>query len=351
MIDLLGLIPVSYWKDERHKSEKKIMTDTKPLSTKRSLDVAVLLPCHNEELTIADVIKAFKKALPEACIYVYDNASTDRTADVALAAGAVVRTEHLVGKGNVVRRAFSDVEADVYVLADGDGTYSASIAPDMIGKLISENLDMVVGVRKADVQNAWRRGHRFGNMVANRLIRILFGGSFTDIWSGYRVMSRRFVKSFPAASQGFEIETEMAIHSMQVKIPCAEVETRYVERPLGSKSKLRTWQDGWLILVAIVMMVKEVCPFFFFGSASVLIALFSIWLAVPVFMTYFETGLVPRQPTVILCLGLGVIAVGSVMAGIVLDSLRRARYESKRLAFLSHLSVSNEHSLTSGNRG
>ena len=322
------------------------MTDTRPLSAKWRHGVAVILPCHNEELTIADVIKGFQKALPDACIYVYDNASTDRTADVAAAAGAAVRTEPLIGKGNVVRRAFSDVEADIYVLADGDGTYDASIAPDMVGKLISENLDMVVGVRKADVWNAWRRGHRFGNMVANRLSRTLFGGSFTDIWSGYRVMSRRFVKTFPAASQGFAIETEVTVHCLQVKIPCAEVETRYGERPLDSKSKLHTWRDGWLILVAIVVMVKEVRPFFFFCFAGALIALFSIWLAVPVFMTYFETGLVPRQPTVILCLGLGVIACGSVLAGIVLDSMRRARYEVKRLAFLSHPSVSNEHSLT-----
>ena len=332
MIDLSNLTRDNRWEDESHKSERKIMTDAKPLSTqstKRRCDVAVLLPCHNEELTIADVIKSFQKALPDACIYVYDNVSTDRTSGVASAAGAAVRTEPLIGKGNVVLRAFSDVEADVYVLADGDGTYDASIAPYMVGKLISENLDMVVGVRKADVENAWRLGHRFGNMVANRLLRILFGGSFTDIWSGYRVMSRRFVKSFPAASQGFEIETEMTVHCLQVNIPCAEVETRYVKRPLGSKSKLHTWQDGWLILVAIVMMVKEVRPFFFFGSAGILIALFSIGLAVPVFMTYFETGLVPRQPTVILCLGLGVIACGSVLAGIVLDSMRRARYESQ----------------------
>ncbi len=325
------------------------MTDAKPLSTqstKRRRDVAVLLPCHNEELTIADVIKSFQKALPDACIYVYDNASTDRTADVASAAGAAVRTESLIGKGNTVRRAFSDVEADVYVLADGDGTYEVSAAPGMIEKLISEDLDMVIGVRKADAQDAWRLGHRFGNMVANRLIRILFGGSFTDIWSGYRVMSRRFVKSFPATSQGFEIETEMTVHCVQVNIPYAEVETRYVKRPLGSKSKLHTWQDGWLILVALVMMMKEVRPFFFFCSVGVLVMLLSIGLAVPVFMTYFETGLVPRQPTVILCLGLGVIACGSVLAGIVLDSMRRARYEHKRLAFLSHPSVSNEHSLT-----
>lgn len=302
---------------------------------RQALDVVVLLPCRNEESAVADTIRAFRTALPNARLYVYDNGSTDRTAEVAAATGVAVRAEPAPGKGNVVRRMFADIEADIYVLADGDGTYEAAATASLIEKLRSEHLDMVVGVRQeAEGQSAYRTWHRAGNTLLNWLINTLFGGSFTDVCSGFRAMSRRFVKSFASVSKGFEIETEMSIHCLQNHVPCAEFPTRYVERAHGSVSKLRTWRDGSRILFAIAIMLKEVHPLRFFAMVGLLTAALAIGLALPIFLTYLETGLVPRLPTAVLCLGLGLVAGGSFLAGIILDSMSRGRYEAKRLAYL-----------------
>lgn len=325
----------------------------KPAQRRRPPSVAVLLPCHNEEAAIAGVVEEFREALPSASIYVYDNASTDRTREVAAAAGAELRTEPALGKGNVLRRMFADIEADVYVLADGDGTYEAAAAPELVAKLVAENLDHVVGVRSADGEAAaYRKGHRAGNRFVNFLVSIVFGGVLTDILSGYRVMSRRFVKTIPLTSCGFEVETEMAIHCVQMRIPCAEVATQYRSRKDGSSSKLNTWRDGWRILRSLAALTKEVHPFrYFFFAAGFLVAVLAGVLAVPVFSFYLETGLVPRLPTAILCMGLGLVAFGCLLAGTVLDSLRQSRYEARRLAYLRYpaiLEVAGQSAARSG---
>ena len=304
------------------------------------LRLAVLLPCLNEEAAIAGVVESFRQALPEAQVYVYDNASTDATAERAAAAGAVVMSEPLPGKGNVVRRMFADVEADVYVLADGDGTYDASAAPDLVDRLIADNIDMVVGTRvEAEGQDAYRPGHRMGNALLNRLVRGLFGGVFTDISSGYRVMSRRLVKSFPALSRQFEIEPELAAHCAHLRLPCAEMPTRYVERPEGGESKLRTLRDGRRALVTLGLLVKEFHPFKFFTLAALVLALVSLGLAVPILLTFWETGLVPRLPTAVFCAALGLASLGSFVSGVILDSVNRGRHELKRMAYLRYPSV------------
>ena len=300
----------------------------------------MLLPCYNEEATIAGVVESFRQVLPGAQVYVYDNASTDATSEQASIAGAVVRSEPLPGKGNVVRRMFADIEADIYILADGDGTYEAAAAPRMIDKLIADNLDMVVGVRvEAEGQDAYRRGHRMGNALLNRLINAQFGGVFTDISSGYRVMSRRLVKSFPALSQQFEIEPELAAHCAHLQLPCAEIPTRYVERPEGSESKLRTFRDGRRALITIGLLVKEVHPFRFFSATAAALALVSLALAAPIAATYWQTGLVPRLPTAVLCASLALAAFGSLLVGIILDSVSRGRREMKRMTYLRYPSV------------
>ena len=300
----------------------------------------MLLPCYNEEATIAGVVESFRQVLPGAQVYVYDNASTDATSEQASIAGAVVRSEPLPGKGNVVRRMFADIEADIYILADGDGTYEAAAAPRMIDKLIADNLDMVVGVRvEAEGQDAYRRGHRMGNALLNRLINAQFGGVFTDISSGYRVMSRRLVKSFPALSQQFEIEPEIAAHCAHLQLPCAEIPTRYVERPEGSESKLRTFRDGRRALITIGLLVKEVHPFRFFSATAAALALVSLALAAPIAATYWQTGLVPRLPTAVLCASLALAAFGSLLVGIILDSVSRGRREMKRMTYLRYPSV------------
>ena len=313
------------------------------------LEVAVLLPCLDEEVAIADVVAAFRRALPEARVYVYDNGSTDATAERAAAAGAVVRPEPLKGKGNVVRRMFADVEADVYVLADGDGTYDASATPVMVDRLVAENLDMVVGVRvEAEDQDAYRPGHRMGNALLSWLVCRMFGAVFTDISSGYRVMSRRFVKSFPALSRQFEIEPELAAHSAHLRLPCAEVPTRYTERPEGGKSKLRTLRDGRRAFLTIGLLVKEFHPFRFFTSAAVVLGLIAVALAVPIVLTFLETGLVPRLPTAVLCAALGLASLGSFLSGVVLDSVSRGRQEQKRMAYLRYPSVREAADSVSG---
>jgi glycosyltransferase involved in cell wall biosynthesis len=297
--------------------------------------VAVILPCHNEEAAIATTVAGFRGALPDAAIYVYDNNSTDRTAEVARIAGAIVRAETMQGKGRVIRRAFADVDADIYVMADGDATYDAAVAPDMIRALLDEQLDMVVGARASEVATAYRRGHRLGNRLLTGLLARLFGRSFSDILSGYRVFSRRFVKSFPILSTGFEIETEISIHALELRMPVAEVVTRYAARPEGSASKLSTWRDGWRILNTIVTLFRIERPVLFFGGIGLLLALLALAMAAPLVATYLATGLVPRQPTAILVTGLMIVAVLCVFTGLILDTVVRGRREIRRLAYLA----------------
>ncbi len=298
--------------------------------------IAVLLPCYNEEAAIGQVVRDFKAALPEATVFVYDNNSTDRTVEIARAAGALVRREPRQGKGHVVRRMFADVEADIYILADGDGTYTAASAPEMIARLIGEQLDMVVGSRLTTFAgDAFRRGHRLGNDILTRCLGLFFGRTFTDILSGYRVFSRRYVKSFPALSTGFETETELSVHALELRMPTTEVATPYKERPPGSASKLRTYRDGWRILMTIMMLFKEERPLAFFSIIAGVLALAAMLLAYPVFMTYFETGLVPRFPTAILSTGLMILACLSLTSGFILDTVTRGRREMKRLFYLS----------------
>jgi len=299
-----------------------------------ALRTAVILPCYNEEAAIAQVVRDFRQALPQAAIYVYDNNSTDRTAEVAAAAGAVVRRETRQGKGHVVRRMFADVEADVYVLADGDGTYDAASAPRLVAKLLEERLDMVVGSRLYEGA-AFRPGHRLGNDLLTGFLGLCFGRSFSDILSGYRVFSRRFVKSFPALSTGFEIETELSVHALELRMPTAEVPTPYRARPAGSASKLRTYRDGFRILMMILDLFKEERPLAFFSLIAGGLALASVLLAAPIVVTYLETGLVPRVPTAILSTGLMILAFLSLASGFVLDTVTHGRREMKRLIYLS----------------
>ncbi|GAA4763643.1 glycosyltransferase family 2 protein [Stakelama sediminis] len=298
--------------------------------------IAVLLPCYNEETAIERTVAGFRVALPEAVIYVYDNNSRDRTRDVARAAGAVVRTEKMQGKGNVVRRMFADVDADVYVMADGDATYDAAAAPEMVARLLNEQLDMVVGARITDESAAYRLGHVMGNRAMTGLLSGLFGRSFTDIFSGYRVFSRRFVKSFPVLSEGFEIETEISVHALELKMPVGEVATRYFARPEGSQSKLNTIGDGLRIMRTIAMLYRVERPLWFFGLIGALLALISILLAIPLILTFMQTGLVPRFPTAVLSTGLMILACLSGFAGLILDTVVRGRREIRRLAYLTH---------------
>lgn len=296
--------------------------------------IAVVIPCHNEEIGIARVTEDFRRVLPSAEIYVYDNASTDRTAEVARAAGAIARHEPRKGKGNVVRRMFADVDADIYVMVDGDATYNPDSAPAMIDLMRRENLDMVVAVRTTDEKEAYRAGHQFGNRMFNRILETLFGSSFEDILSGYRVFSRRFVKSFPASSRGFDVETELSVHALELRMPVAEMPSSYGARPEGSTSNLRTYRHGSMILWRILILYKEVQPFLFFSVIAFVLALTSAVLAYPIIVTYIETRLVPRFPTAILATGLMILAFISVTCGLILDSLRRARSETKRLFYL-----------------
>ncbi len=300
------------------------------------LRVAVILPCYNEAAAIAQTVASFRAALPDAAIYVYDNNSRDGTVDVARAAGAIVRTERIQGKGAVVRRMFADVDVDVYVMADGDATYDAASAPAMVARLVDEQLDMIVGTRIGEAAAAYRRGHRFGNAMLTGMLAQLFGRSFTDILSGYRVFSRRFVKSFPVLSVGFEIETEISVHALELKMPLGEVETPYFARPDGSESKLSTYRDGWRILRTIAMLYRIERPLWFFGAIGTVLALLAVVLAVPLAITYMHTGLVPRVPTAILVTGLMILAALNGFAGLILDTVVRGRREVRRLAYLSH---------------
>ena len=299
------------------------------------MKIAVLLPCYNEAAAIAQTVADFRAALPDAEIYVYDNNSSDATRTVAASAGAIVRTERTQGKGNVVRRMFADVDADVYVMADGDATYEAAAAPAMVTRLIEEQLDMVVGARHSEVDAAYRRGHRFGNAMLTTMLAWAFGRSFSDILSGYRVFSRRFVKSFPVLSAGFEIETEISVHALELRMPVAEVVTAYAARPEGSVSKLSTFSDGWRILRTIAMLFRFERPLLFFGSVAGLLVLVAIVLAIPLIATFMQTGLVPRFPTAILATGLMILAALNGFCGLVLDTVVRGRREVRRLAYLA----------------
>jgi glycosyltransferase involved in cell wall biosynthesis len=299
--------------------------------------IAVLIPCLDEEAAIERVVRGMRAALPRATIYVYDNGSTDRTMERARAAGAVVRSEPTRGKGNVVRRMFADVEADIYVLVDGDGTYDPAAAPLMVQRLADEQLDMVNGARASDAAHAYRAGHRFGNALLSRTVASLFGNRFRDMLSGYRVMSRRFVRSFPAVASGFEIETELTVHALELRMPTAEVDTRYEERPAGSMSKLHTYRDGIRILSTIVRLVKEDRPLKFFVVIAALLAFSSAVLAWPVLQEYQRTGLVPRFPTAILCTGIMILAFLSLACGLILDTVTRGRWETKRLHYLREM--------------
>ncbi len=296
--------------------------------------VAVLVPCYNEAAAIGDVVRDFSAALPGAVVYVYDNNSRDDTATVAERAGAIVRRETRQGKGNVVRRMFADVEAEVYVLVDGDGTYDAESAPRLVQTLLDGPLDMVNGARVAAEATAFRAGHRFGNWLLRNLVATVFGNRGSDMLSGYRAFSRRFVKTFPALTTGFEIETELTVHALELNMPIAELPTPYRARPAGSTSKLSTFKDGIRILWLIGKLVKEERPLETFAIAATLLAATSLMLACPLFTTYMETGLVPRFPTAILATGLMILAFLSLACGLILETVTRGRREMKRLRYL-----------------
>lgn len=305
------------------------------MSQARTPRIAILIPCHNEAVAIPSVVRDFRASLPHAAIYVYDNNSTDGTIEAARAAGATVRRQELQGKGHVVRRMFADVDADIYVLVDGDATYDATDAPLMVQQLLDDQLDMVVGTRVSEEQEAYRRGHRFGNWLLTELAGRIFGRTFSDMLSGYRVFSRRFVKSYPAHAGGFEVETELTVHALEQYMPVGEHPTRYVARMDGSQSKLNTWKDGWRILVTIFKLTKNGKPLAFFAIGSVIALLLSVLLAIPLVTTYLETGLVPRFPTAILCAALALLSAIFLVCGLILDTVTLGRREKKHLAYLA----------------
>lgn len=297
--------------------------------------IAVLIPCYNEAVAITKVVQDFRCHLPAAAVYVYDNNSTDDTVAQATAAGAIVRQETLQGKGNVVRRMFADVEADVYVLVDGDDTYDASSALQLIRRLEEDQLDMVNGARVSDIKTAYRTGHRFGNAMLTGMVQVIFGKRIGDMLSGYRIFSRRFVKSFPALSSGFEIETELTVHALELRMAIAEVETPYKDRPEGSVSKLHTYRDGLRILKTIAVLLKEERPLQFFFWLFALLAMTSVAIAWPVVTEFMRTGLVPRFPTAILATGIMLLAFHSLFSGLILDTVTHGRREMKRMAYLA----------------
>jgi glycosyltransferase involved in cell wall biosynthesis len=303
------------------------------------LTLAVIVPCYNEAAAIEKVVRDFRQHLPMATVYVYDNNSTDGTPEIAAAAGAIVRREPLQGKGNVMRRMFSDVEADIYVLADGDDTYDASAAPELVQLMLDSGCDFVNGQRVTDIQAAYRTGHRFGNWMLTTMVGQLFGTRCADMLSGYRIMSRRFVKSFPALSGGFDIEPELVVHGLQLRVPMEERPTRYKDRPQGSVSKLNTIRDGFRVLWAILRLAMAERPVLVFGSLAALLMLLSIGLGIPVVATYFETGLVPRLPTAVLATGIMLVGVLSLACGLILDTVTLGRREMRRLAYLRYPSI------------
>ncbi len=296
--------------------------------------VAVLLPCHNEELSIGSVVAGFTQALPQAAIFVFDNNSTDKTAEAARCAGAVVFSENQKGKGHVVRRMFRDIDADFYVIADGDDTYDPSVAPAMLELARSGPFDLVNCVRIADGEDAFRGGHRLGNYLLTSAVRKIFGNRVQDMLSGYKVLSRRFVKSFPVLSRGFDVETELTVHALELSMPIAHVEGSYRSRPAGSTSKLRTFRDGWRILGMILRLTRHERPLFFFGFLAVLAFVIAVALAIPVILTYLSTGLVPRLPTAVLSAAIVQVGMLSLMTGVILDTVTRGRLEARLLAYL-----------------
>ncbi len=304
--------------------------------------IAILVPCYNEEISVGKVVADFRAALPSATIYVYDNNSTDRTAEIAAAAGAVVCHEPRQGKGYVVRRMFTDVEADVYVLVDGDATYDAPSAPAMVARLLRDRLAMVVAVRVDNEVAAYRRGHRMGNLLLTGSVAHIFGDTFTDILSGYRVFSRRFVKSFPALSGGFEIEAELTIHALELELPVGEERTPYYSRLEGSASKLLTWSDGLRILSSILRVYRAERPLALFTSIGLCFCIVSIGLSIPIFITYALEGVVPRLPTAVLATGLMLLGFLSIACGLILDTVTRGRRELKLLAYLAQRAPTEE---------
>lgn len=310
-----------------------------PDSPSAGPQVVVLIPCYNEEQTIGTVVQDFQKSLPDAKIYVYDNNSSDSTVAIARESGAIVRSEKLQGKGHVIRRMFSDIDADVYLIVDGDDTYDASAAPVLIDALINGSLDMVNGRRIEQMKEAYRPGHRFGNWMLTKIVTTFFGERTKDILSGYRVFSRRFVKSFPALSLGFEIETELTVHALELKMPISDIDTSYKERPEGSESKLNTIQDGIRICKTIATLVKEERPLEFFSVLSLILGVISLVAAYPVVLEYLDTGLVPRFPTAILASALMLLAFLCFFSGVILSTVTNGRKEMKRLIYLQYSSV------------
>jgi glycosyltransferase involved in cell wall biosynthesis len=298
--------------------------------------VAVLIPCYNEEVAIGKVVRDFRQALPDATIYVYDNNSRDRTASIAAQAGAVVRLETQQGKGHVVRRMFRDIDADYYIMVDGDDTYEAGHAPDMLCTAMSGPFDLVNYIRRETEDAAYRGGHRFGNLMLTGVVRRIFGNRVKDMLSGYKIFSRRFVKSFPALSSGFDIETELTVHALELSMPISHVDGPYRGRPDGSESKLHTYRDGYRILKLIMKLIRHERPMFFFGGLSVLLTVLALVLAEPVFAHYLETGFVPRLPTAILSMGLVLLASLSLTTGTILDTVSRGRRAVRMLAYLQY---------------
>lgn len=299
----------------------------------RDRQIAILVPCKNEEITIRDVVEGFRRSVPGCTVYVYDNNSTDQTARVASEAGAIVGRERRAGKGNVVRRMFSEIDADVYVMVDGDNTYDASQAMKLVEMVLGEGIDMAVGARMGALDKHQRKGHAFGNRLFNTLYSRLFGQEFSDIFSGYRAFSRRFVKSFPAVSAGFEIETELSVHASQLRLPVAEIPLPYKDRPEGSESKLSTFRDGARILKTIVVLLKEYKPLYFFGGIGAVGATVSVLLSIPLFIDFARTGDVASIPTAVLCTGIMIVSMLSMTAAVILDSIRRMRAEIKRMFY------------------
>jgi glycosyltransferase involved in cell wall biosynthesis len=325
--------------DSKEGAENRVPTQREPDAASSQLErrhkIAVIIPCFNEGHSIAEVVRSFNSVLPKATIYVFDNNSTDETVAFASAAGALIRHETLQGKGNVVRRMFADVDADAYVMADGDSTYDPSYAAAMVNLLFEERLDMVVGTRVASHVTAYPPGHRFGNRLLTFAVANLFGKRFSDMLSGYRVFSRRFVKSFPGMSSGFEIETELTIHALELQLPVAEVATPYRIRVTGSTSKLRTYVDGLKIVLVIVVLYKNERPFRFFSAIAGAFIVAALVLGVPLVVTFIKTGLVLRQPTAILATGLVLLSALSFISGLILDTVTRGRREMRRLAYLA----------------
>lgn len=305
--------------------------------------IAVIIPCYNEEVTIESVVTGFRNALPEAGIYVYDNNSTDRTAEFAHNAGAIVRKELTQGKGSVVRRMFADVDADVYVLVDGDDTYDPSDAPIFIAELLNGTLDMVNGRRVPKTASVYRSGHRLGNVLLSGIVRLIFGDRIKDMLSGYKVVSRRYAKSFPGLSTGFEIETELTVHALELNMPILEMPTKYGERSEESPSKLRTVRDGIRILQTIMRLVRIERPFEFFSVIALILGAVAVTISVPLAVTYLETGLVPRLPTAVLSTGMMILALNAFFAGLVLDTVTRGRREIKRMQYLAVSAMKAKH--------